>query len=354
MKLFNQALTIAVALFLLSQNSIAADKVASVKVLPVKEIEESPTTDILGTIYSRNRAQLTAAINGKLEWVLEPGSHIEKGALVARVETLGLQLQQAEQNAQLKRARINLQYLGRELKRQKELRKLKNASQYELEQTQSQYELAKSDLEIAELRLKQVNDQLQRAEIRAPFSGVITQRMQRAGTDVNRSDVIVQLLDTESLEARLFVPVKYLSYIRPGTKVMLTSIDDEKTSLSARASAIIPAADPRSQTFEMRINLPDESKNIWAAGQLVKVNIPIEDTRMSLTVHRDALILRNDGIYVVKVDQNNKSLRLKVTVGKGNGDWVTVRGDLKAGEKVVIRGAERLKDGDAVAIQPAS
>ncbi|MCP4412842.1 MAG: efflux RND transporter periplasmic adaptor subunit, partial [Gammaproteobacteria bacterium] len=100
-----------------------------VKVEQVKPLEQSSTTDILGTINSRNQAQLTAGVTGRLEWVAEPGTYLEKGDLVAQIELLPLQLRKAEQEAQHKRAKINLQYLERELTRQKELQKKNSVSQ---------------------------------------------------------------------------------------------------------------------------------------------------------------------------------------------------------------------------------
>lgn len=346
---------LAVTVFLIANLNLNAQEAlpSPVKVEPVKLIESQPSADIFGTIYSRNQVQLTAGVTGRLEWVAEPGTFLKKGDLVAQIELLPLQLRQAEQKAQLKRAKINLQYLERELQRQKELREKNNTSQYQLDQTESQFELAQSDLEISELQLKQINDQLSRATIVSPFDGVVTERSRRAGFDVSRSDVLVQLLDTENLEVRLFVPVKYLAFTKPGSEVTLSSKSEtgETLSINADSSTIIPAADPRSQTFEMRVNVPVEGNRFWAAGQLVKVSLPIETARSAITVHRDALILRRDGTYVVKIDDENKAHRLKVQVGKGKGDWVTVKGALKQGDQVATRGAERLREGQKVVIQ---
>lgn len=329
-----------------------------VRVTEVMESNDAPTADILGTVYSTNQVQLTAGVTGKLEWVAEPGTYLRKGDLVAQIELLPLQLRQAEQAAQLKRAKINLRFLETELKRQKELNSKKSASQYQLEQTQSQFDLAQSDLEISELQLKQINQTLARATILSPFDGVVTERVRRAGFDVGRSDILVHMLDTESLEVRLFVPIKYLAYSKPGSRVMLSGINSisdhsgsNEVKIITESTTIIPAADPRSQTFEMRVAVPAEGKNYWATGQLVKVSLPIEEKRVSLTVHRDALILRRDGTYVVKIDQDNKAHRLKVKVGKGQGDWVSIKGDLAQGDKVAIRGAERLREGQSVVIQ---
>ncbi len=328
---------------------------APVKVEQVKPLEQSSTTDILGTINSRNQAQLTAGVTGRLEWVAEPGTYLKKGDLVAQIELLPLQLRKAEQEAQHKRAKINLQYLERELTRQKELQKKNSVSQNQYDEAQSQFELAQADLEISELKLKQSIDQLARATVFAPFEGVVTERHRRTGFDVGRSDILVEMLDTTHLEVRVFVPIKYLSYTKPGTDVSLSSTygDKDEFTFSATASTIIPTADPRSQTFEMRIDIPESAQEHWATGQLINVKIPIESKRSALTVHRDALILRQDGTYVVKIDDQNIVHRLKVEVGMGQGDRVIVEGELKPGDQVAIRGAERLKEGQEVEIQLA-
>ena len=86
-------------------------------------------------------------------------------------------------------------------------------------------------------------------------------------------------------------------------------------------------------------------------GQLVKVTVPIQATKNTLTVHRDALILRKDGTYVVKIDIDNKVHRLPVIVQNGTFDRVSIEGDLKAGDNVAIRGAERLNEGQQVVVQ---
>ena len=324
-----------------------------VKIELVKSLDEVPSATLTGTIYSRNQVQLTAGVTGRLEWVAKPGTYLQQGDLVAQIELLPLQLRQAERKAQFKRAKINLVYLKKELKRQNELRQNKNTSQLQLEQTQSQVELAESDLEISELQLKQINEQLARATVRSPFEGVVTERFRRAGYDVGRSDVLVQLLDTKRLEARVYIPVKYLAFTKPGIQVTLSTQDSNQkiVELTALASTIIPSIDPLSQTFEKRINLPEQTQKFWSAGQMVKVKVPVESDKIALTVHRDALILRSDGTYVVKIDNNNVAHRLKVIVGKGQNDWVTVTGEIKQGDRIAIRGAERLTNGQLVIIQ---
>ena len=319
-----------------------------VKVDQVTEMNLAASTDLMATIHSRSHIQITAGVSGRIEWLAEPGALVQQGDVLAEMDLLPLKLMKLEQQAQLKRAKINVRYLENEVQRLQKLRQTNSASQFQLDQNQSQYDLAKTDIEIAELKLKQIEDQIQRATVTAPFSGVITERIVRAGTDVNRSDLLLKILDTEQLEVRLYVPIKYLAYVRKGNGL---NISTNEQLINAKITSLIPSADPKSQTFEVRINIPSHLNEAWAAGQLVKVTVPIQASSNSLTVHRDALILRQDGTYVVKIDAENKVHRLPVEVGTGTFERVSIKGELEHGDRVAVRGAERLNEGQKVIVQ---
>lgn len=338
-----------IATLLISTSTWAAQAPASpVKVDTVKQMSLAATADLMATLHSKLHIPITAGVSGRLDWIAEPGAMVKQGEPLVKMDLVPLQLLHAEQMAQIKRAKINVRYLDTELQRLQKLRKSNSASQFQLDQTQSQYELAMADIEIAQLKLQQLDDQLQRATIDAPFDGVVTDRIVRAGTDVNRSDTMLRFLDTEHLEARLYIPIKYLAYVRIGNELALSA---NGQLISSPVTAVIPSADPRSQTFEVRIDIAEHLNESWAAGQLVKVTVPTQDAKPTLTVHRDALILRKEGTYVVKVDSDNKVHRLPVRVGQGTFDRVSINGELNDGDKVAVRGAERLREGQSVVVQ---
>jgi len=326
----------------------AEDKPASpVKLDTVTKISLPATTDLMGTLHSRSHIQITAGINGRLEWLAEPGAYVKSGDTLVKMDLLPLKLKLAEQKAQMKRSNINLAYFKNEWDRLQKLRKTNSTSQFQLDQTRSQYELAETDIEIAHLKLQQIEDQINRAIVKAPFDGVVTQRITRAGTDVSRSDALLKLLDTKNLEVRVFVPIKYLAFIKHGNDLRVFANEKE---IEAPIIAKIPSADPRSQTFEVRIKIPEAINDYWAAGQLVKVTVPTQNNTAKLTVNRDALILRKEGTYVIKIDKDNKAHKLLVKVGLGSFERVAVQGELNEGDKVAIRGAERLTEGQLVVV----
>ena len=340
--------SIACVLFTSHLSNAAEAPASPVKIDTVTEVSLAATADLMGTLHSRSYVNITAGVSGRLEWLQEPGVMVVQGDVLAKMDLLPLQLKQAEQKAQIKRASINSRYFNNELQRLQKLRKTNSTSQFQLDQTKSQYELAQADIEIATLKLKQVEDELRRATVKAPFDGVVTERVVRAGTDINRSDILLKLLDTEHLEVRLYIPVKYLAYVRKGLELNLKAIGQ---TISTKVTSVIPSTDPLSQTFEVRIQIPEHLNEFWTAGQLVKVTVPVQDAHPSLTVHRDALILRKDGTFVVKIDAESKAHRLLVKVGKGTLDRVSIQGDLQSGDKIAIRGAERLNEGQSVIVQ---
>lgn len=344
----SQSLLLIPALMISSQLWAADPPASPVTVESVKQTAFTPTVDLVGSIYSQHNVKLTAGVAGRLDWVAEPGTFLQKGEAVAKLDQLPLKLQQAEQQAQLKRADINVKYLQRELARLKELRQTNSASAFQLDQTQSQYDLALADMEIARVKLQQLDDQLSRTHLLAPFDGVVTERLREAGGEVNRGELLASMLDTENLEARLYVPVKYLPFIKQGKEVLLKSAGQQ---LQAQVKAIIPAADMRSQSFELRVSLPRDINQYWTAGQLITASLPVQPPSQALTVHRDALILRRDGTYVVVIDEQNKAHREPVIVGEGHQEWVSIKqSNLKPGDRVAVRGAERLQEGQEVAI----
>jgi len=85
-------------------------------------------------------------------------------------------------------------------------------------------------------------------------------------------------------------------------------------------------------------------------GQLVSVGIPIRTGEQTLAIPRDALVLRQDGSYVFRINEENKAERIAVEIGDSSGDLIGVSGQLTQGDRVAVRGAENLREGAEVKI----
>jgi RND family efflux transporter MFP subunit len=325
----------------------AQGKPSAVVVAAVEEAALTPTQPIAGTVFSRDDVQITAGIDGQLTFVAEPGTVLAAGDVVATIDVIPLKLQRAEQQAQLDRARAQLKYLSAQVARQSDLPSIAANAR---EQTISDRDVAASDLKIAELRIAQIDQQLERASIRAPFTGVMVARERREGEDIARGTVLGRLVDVSRLEVRVMVPLRFYGRVQTGDTLALFGYEKERSGV---VRSLIPAVDARAQAFELRIDPVADSEPPLTIGELVSVAVPMRSSSESLVVPRDALILRREGAFVFRVNEDQTATRIEVTTGDSRGDLVAVRGDLVRGDRVVVRGAESLRDGATINIVTA-
>ena len=316
---------------------------AAVEVTAAELRQLAPSVTATGQVQSRSGAGIAAAVAGQLQWVAEPGTRLEKGATIARMDVDELRLQRLEQAARVTRGQVSLKQAERELER---LRASGNAvSRYQLDQSENARDLAAADLDIARAALRQTDERLSKTEIRAPFAGVVSERLRREGEEVARGEVIARLHDTEHLEIRLFLPLRHVRAIQPGSVVVVRA---DGAEAKAQVRAIVPVGDARSQSFETLIDAPALPQ--LAVGHTVRVELPLDVARQALAVPRDAIVIRVEGAAVYRIKGGATAERVPVKTGVADGDWIAVEGALSARDPVVVRGAETLHHGDPVTV----
>lgn len=317
---------------------------AAVQVARAELKSLAPSVTATGQVRSRAGADLAAGVAGRLAWVAEPGTRVARGAVVARIDLDELRLQQAEQVARVTRGELALRSSQREMER---LRDAGDAvSKAQLNQAEDARDLAKADLSVARATLEQTLERVSRAELRAPFAGVVSDRLRREGEEVARGDIVARVSDPDHLEIRLFLPLRHVRALTAGDSVRV-ALDGRVAS--AKLRQIVPVGDARSESFEALIDAPSMDPPL-AVGGSVRVELPLQAAQQALAVPRDAVIIRADGLSVYKVSDDHKVRRVPVKTGVAQGEWIEVDGALTAEDAVVVRGGESLHDGDAVQI----
>ncbi len=320
---------------------------APVIVTDAVEREMAPFAWFAGTIISRNDARLSAEADGRLLWVAEVGDIVTKGDVVVRIDDTLIRQDLSAQQAAVARERARLAYLNQEVKRLQKLVRQNSASQSTLDENISNQAVTRNELKAAQARVEQTQEHLNRSQIRAPFTGVITERSLQAGEWANSGDSVVRIVDTGSMEVQTRVPVDSLSFIKPGNVLNLKLANGRQGKAAVRT--IVPVGDDQSRLYELRLTLVE---NGWLAGQTVQVAVPTAATRKVIAVPRDALVLRRDGARVFRIKDDNTADPVGVETGVAVGDYIEVQGGIKSGDRVVIRGGERLQPGQIV--QPNS
>jgi len=305
-----------------------------------------PMTIVPGTVVSRNDARLAAEVTGRLLEVADVGTVVASGDVIAIIEDTQLKLKKDEQRAEVNRAQARLKYLESEEQRYVTLAESNLAAATKLEETRSDRDVAHADLQVARARLAQTEDQLSRTRIAAPFSGIVVERLMMPGERVNTGSDVVRLVDPQHLEVIARAPLEYFSYLHPGQQLELKAGEEMETGI---VRTVVAVGSENTHQFELRLDI---AANRFPIGQTLRVSIPTSAARRALTVPRDALVLRPEGITVFVVNKDQTARQLTVTLGIGSGELIEVSGDLKDGDTVIIRGNERLQPGRPVSILP--
>lgn len=182
---------------------------APVTIGEARLITMAPTMQVAGTVVSRADAVLSAEVEGRLIEIADVGTRVEAGAVLARIEDTNLRLRLVELQAEMRRAQARLRFLDAELVRFERLAETNLAAASQIDQTRSERDIARGDQAVIQARIDQIEDQVQRTELRAPFPGVVVERIARAGERLGIGEGVLRLVDANDLEVVARAPLAF-------------------------------------------------------------------------------------------------------------------------------------------------
>ena len=353
---------LAVAALLAGYGESAAQS-ATVRVDAVIVEPLAQTTPVIGRLVPRRNSIVAARIDGPVGRVpADVGDRVMLGEVLAEIDPARLaadvayrraELQQAEANVTAAQAGLDL--ARQELQRVAGLRGSAAFSQARFDDASQQVlrdegllAVAQAQVTRAGVSLQQAELDLEDAQIRAPFPGVVSERHVDLGEYLQAGDPVVSLINDEDLEIEASVPYDRLSGLHPG--ITVTARLDNGSYAEALVRALVPVEDPLSRTRRVRFTpIFDGVQRSLAGNQSVTVMVPVGDARDGVTVHKDAVINAPGRQTVYVVVDDHVELRPIVT-GNAVGGRFEVLSGLDPGEIVVVRGNERLRPGQAVRI----
>jgi len=210
---------------------------------------------------------------------------------------------------------------------------------------------AEAALEASRAVLAQLQEELAQHTVAAPFDGWVVSKRAEVGQWVGAGNAIAVVAALDVVEMVVPVPQDAVLGIRIGQKVEVDAVGRHP----GEVAAIVPEADVRGRTFPVRIriqnpvvgNLPK-----LKAGMLARVTLAVGKELPTLLVPKDAIVLGGPAPIVWVIDEKSGGGRIApVTIGAGYGDKVGVTGPLKPGDRVVVRGNERLRPGQPLRIK---
>jgi len=311
--------------------------------LPVSVIQVSQQTLVIATKTTTVlRPIRSVVVKSELAGVIaelpiEEGSSLDKGGLLAKLDSRALKLE-------LDKARLSWDRSQRNLVRQKEMLGEKLTSEREYEQAYFDERLAANAVEIVE-------HQIELATIEAPFTGVVAERMAEVGQTINVGQEIARVVSMDPLEADLHLPVRDAWALKVGDEVQLMSDRLPVGRLIAHVLRIAPVVDEKTGTAKVVLRVPSVEgvkPGVFLEAELVQQRI-----EGALIIPREAVLFRGTEPIVYRVE-DSKPLAVTVKIGAQTESSFQIIEGLSVGNSIVLEGAGGLKPDSLIRVLPST
>jgi multidrug efflux pump subunit AcrA (membrane-fusion protein) len=362
-----------------------------VKVFTVVRRDISSNLSAMGTINYSAKADVSSEISGILSSVnVEEGEVVQRGQIIALIDTTLLQAQLMQVQATLEIAEIELLKLENEIRKaefkiksstvfmeklgdnfqtQKELFKVGGITQSELNEAEmnyqrslAEYKTALEDLSLLNVKsnqgrieaeakvlkaradVEEIQAKIEKSIIRAPISGIISNKNKWTGEGIDPGDtVIVTIIKTDKVYAEADLNEKNMGLVKVGQHAKVVADAYPDISFIGKIHMISSTVDTDSRTVKAKVKVIN-GRFLLKPGMFVRVNITLDSVKNVIAVPQDAIINTKDGRKMVFVIVDEVAFLRKVQTGSQREGWVIVKEGLKVNEKVVVEGQERLRD----------
>lgn len=289
-----------------------------------------------GSILANEEVELKSEIAGKITQILfREGAYVNKGDLLIKINDADLQ-------AQLRKAESKVKLIEDRENRQRQLAQNQMISQEDYESTLNDLEASKAEHDL-------IRAQIDKTEIRAPFSGVIGLRQVSEGSFVTTTTSIARLQNLSNLKIDFAIPQKYASMVRLNDEISF-KLSGNDFQYKARIYAMEPKIDPSTRTLKLRAICTSIYKDLFP-GAFANVELNLKETDQAILIPTQAIIpeLKGQSVFVFnggiasprKVDIGLRGEKqVQITSGLSEGDTVITSGILQLRPNVKVRVSE--------------
>ena len=329
-----------------------------VRAVPVQRKDLSVHLRAIGTVVPLNTVTIRSRVEGQLlRVVFEEGKHVEKGQLLAEIDPAPYQIQLAEAEAQLRQDEAQLKTVMSDLERLKPLQSQALVTQQQLETQQALVAQRQAVVAASEAQVEDARRQLAYTKIEAPISGRLGLRHVDAGNLVRPGDAngLVTLTQTRPIAIMFTVPEmdlqKVLGPIRAGEKLPVEAWDRGEQTLLASGSlqTIDNQIDLATGTLRLKAEFPNADDKLFP-NQFVNVRLRVQTLKDAVVVPTAAVQFGSRGTYVYIVNEQSQATVRDIVLGPSDGDVQSIAKGLQAGDRVILEGLDRLREGRTVTL----
>lgn len=317
---------------------------ARVEVDAVRSGGLSDSWRVLGEVRALERAELAAGAAGSVDRVdVREGDAVRSGDLLLEVDPSLASAELAAARAEVRRLEAELEQARRTTRRVEEVGDVVLGAD-ELERAKTGVVTLEAQLDGARAAERLAGARLERHRVRAPFDGIVAGRQVDRGDWVQVGTPVLEVVRTDGVEVRVDAPLELAAALSPGDAVGLAD------GRSGRIAGVVPALDPVSRTAVVRVE-PVGDAGLLVPGSPIDVVFDVQRAD-GLLVPRDALVQGPTATRVFVVEEGT-ARAIEVEPVATTADTALLRTDaLAVGDRVVVRGNERLRPDQAVTVTP--
>jgi RND family efflux transporter MFP subunit len=297
----------------------------------VREVELAHSAEAV--VEAVRQSTVSAQIAGRVvELRFDVGDYVKKGEVIVRIDERAATQAVAASEAQVGEARAALANARMQYERSKQLVAQKFISPAALDQAEAAYKAAQARVQALIAGASQAATEKTFATIVAPYSGVVAARHVELGEMATPGKPLMTGFDPGTLRVTATVPQAQVAAIQAGAKARI-ELPSVARWIPAASFTIVPAADPRTHTTQVRISLPADVRGVYP-GVYAKAHF-VTGRKSALLVPRAAVLRRSEltAVYVVAEALQLRQVRLGEAADES---FVEVLAGLKAGERVAL------------------
>jgi RND family efflux transporter MFP subunit len=294
--------------------------------------EEAPRERVWdGRIEAVNRGTVSAQTSGRVaELPYDVNDFVEAGAVIMRFTDTEQRAALNRAQAALAEARAQLANAETEFERGEKMIANNTIAQSRFDQLKAERDSARARLNGAVASVETAKEQLEYTVVRAPYAGIVSQRHVELGELVSPGQPLISGLSLQSLRVNVDVPQSMFRAVHTIGKAFVY-VEDQR--VEAESLTFFPVADTGSNTFRVRVNLPDGAATLFP-GMFVKVGFVVGETRR-LLVPGDAIVRRSELSAVYVVEGDRVALR-QVRLGRTYDGSIEILSGLDEGETIAL------------------
>jgi len=325
-----------------------------VKTTRARTTSSGQTLALPGSLQGFQQSPIAARSSGYVKrWTKDIGAHVEKGELLAEIESPEIDQQLSQAVAARNQTAASLGLARSTADRWEALRKKDVVSQQELDERRSGVSQAQANVAAADANVQRLRQLQGFTRITAPFSGVITRRNVDVGDLIDSGGrTLFVLTQMDPLRVYVNVPQSYAQLVRPGQKVVVSQAELRGRAFDGEIARTAASIDAATRTMQVEITLRNKDGALLP-GAYVQVSLPLA-ANPTLVVPPNVLLFRGEGMRVATVDASSR-VRLKpVTLGRNLGDAIEVLDGIGDRDRLVVNPSDSLAEGDVVTVSAST